>query len=85
NRDPRRWDDPGRFSIERAPDGHLAFGGGIHFCVGAPLVRLEAVTFLRLLLERTEGMEPAGERVRVQSPTFRGIARLPLRLTPRRV
>ncbi|MFF4986969.1 cytochrome P450 [Streptosporangium saharense] len=81
NRDPRRWHDPGRFSIERSPDGHLAFGSGIHFCVGAPLVRLEAATFLRLLLERTDGMEAAGERVMVRSPTFRGVARLPLRLT----
>ncbi|MBP2703740.1 cytochrome P450 [Microbispora sp. RL4-1S] len=82
NRDPRRWDDPGRFSIERASDGHLSFGSGIHFCVGAPLVRLEAATFLRQLFESTDAMALNGEPERIKSPTFRGFARLPMRLTP---
>lgn len=84
NRDPRRFADPNRFWIQRESDtSHLSFGSGIHFCIGAPLVRIEAETFLRQLFERTEGMALTGEPTRIKSPTFRGIAHLPLRLTPR--
>lgn len=84
NRDPRRFADPNRFWIQRESDtSHLSFGSGIHFCIGAPLVRIEAETFLRQLFERTEGMALTDEPTRIKSPTFRGIAHLPLRLTPR--
>jgi cytochrome P450 len=84
NRDPRRFSDPDRFWIERESDGgHLSFGSGIHFCIGAPLVRIEAETFLRLLFQRTEAMALTGEFTRIKSPTFRGVAHLPLHLTPR--
>ena len=84
NRDPRRYPDPDRFWVQREPDtAHLSFGSGIHFCIGAPLVRIEAETFLRQLFQRTEGMTPTGPPTRIKSPTFRGIAHLPLRLTPR--
>lgn len=84
NRDPRRFSDPNRFWVQREADtSHLSFGSGIHFCIGAPLVRIEAETFLRQLFQRTEGMALTGEPTRIKSPTFRGIAHLPLRLTPR--
>lgn len=84
NRDPRRYAEPDRFLIERESDSsHLSFGSGIHFCIGAPLVRIEAETFLRQLFERTEAMELTGDFTRIKSPTFRGIAQLPLHLTPR--
>ncbi|MEU5660398.1 cytochrome P450 [Streptomyces sp. NPDC047737] len=51
HRDPARHVDPDRFDPERSP-GHLAFSGGIHYCLGAPLARLEAQTLLRQLIRR---------------------------------
>ncbi|MEU5976574.1 cytochrome P450 [Streptomyces sp. NPDC047315] len=51
NRDPRRHHDPDRFDPLRKP-GHLSFGGGMHYCLGAPLARLEAQTLLLQLIER---------------------------------
>ncbi|WP_345620724.1 cytochrome P450 [Streptomyces ziwulingensis] len=52
DRDPARFPDPGTFDIRRSGQGHLAFGHGIHHCLGAPLARLEARIAVRALLER---------------------------------
>jgi cytochrome P450 len=52
NRDAARFPEPDRFNIHRASTGHLAFGHGIHFCLGAPLARLVATIALGILLER---------------------------------
>lgn len=52
NRDPRRFADPARFDVARDPNPHIAFGHGIHFCLGAPLSRLEAGIALDELLRR---------------------------------
>ncbi|WP_406274783.1 cytochrome P450 [Streptomyces sp. NBC_00191] len=55
NRDERAFPDPDRFDFRRNPNPHLSFGHGIHFCVGAPLARLETRIALKLMLDRWSG------------------------------
>ena len=52
NRDPEKYPDPDRFDVGRKPSDHLAFGDGIHFCLGASLARLEAEVAVGTLLQR---------------------------------
>jgi cytochrome P450 len=80
NRDERVFTDAHRFDIHRRPNPHLTFGHGIHFCLGAPLARLEARVALRLLLERYRDVEVAGdEQVDHRNPwTMVAVNRLPL-------
>jgi cytochrome P450 len=60
NRDPAHVEDPDDFRLDRpVSKGHMSFGKGIHFCLGAPLARLEAVTVLTMLLDRTEWIDAA--------------------------
>ena len=56
NRDPGLWDTPGSFDPTRLPRPHASFGAGLHFCVGAPLARLELVTALPILFDRLPGL-----------------------------
>ena len=57
NRDPEIFADPDTFDIERSPNRHLSFGAATHFCLGAPLARLELRTLFTTLLARTRGIE----------------------------
>ena len=61
NRDPAHFDDPERFDIRRDPNPHLAFGAGVHFCVGAPLARLELRTALAGVTARFPGLHLAAD------------------------
>jgi cytochrome P450 len=67
-RDPRRWPDPDRFDIGRGDSAHIAFGGGIHFCVGAPLARQEIEVSVAGLARRFPHLTLAAEPR--FSPTF---------------
>lgn len=84
NRDPSHFSDPEVFDIDRPRrelGHHVAFGWGIHFCIGAPLARLEAKVAFTRLLARTSHIELAGEPVRNQSFVLHGLTSLPLRWT----
>ena len=61
NRDPEVFERPGEFDGDRSPNPHLAFGGGPHLCLGAPLVRWAGGALLRELAARYPGLRPAGE------------------------
>lgn len=80
NRDERNWDDPDRFDITRPPSRHVAFGEGIHFCLGAPLARLEARIAVAELLERFPDYNLAGEPERFPTHNGRALSRLPVAL-----
>ena len=81
NRDPRRFSNPDSFEITRSEGRHLGFGMGIHFCIGAPLVRLEAEIVFETILRRFPGISLAGEALEWQEhPIFRGLKSLPVRL-----
>ncbi|HEX4725588.1 MAG TPA: cytochrome P450 [Pseudonocardiaceae bacterium] len=83
NRDPERFAHPDRLDVSRDAGGHIAFGYGIHFCVGAPLARLEAEIAFTQLLARFPNLGPAVplERMRWQpSVRKRGLTALPVRL-----
>jgi len=79
NRDPARFEAPHRFDITRQDNPHLAFGAGIHYCVGAPLARLEMQVAIQTLIERLPQLRLANEKVEYrQSYVVRGLKSLPV-------
>jgi cytochrome P450 len=79
DRDPTQFPDPDRLDITRADNRHIAFGMGIHFCLGAPLARLEGQIAINTLLARLPKLALATDRPQFrQSLTLRGLQALPL-------
>jgi cytochrome P450 len=84
NRDPEEFPNPDTFDIARTPNRHLTFGHGIHFCLGAPLARLEAKVAIETLLRRVTDFQraDAGAYEPVEGFIIHGVKRLPLTFDP---
>jgi cytochrome P450 len=83
NRDPAQFPDPDRFEIERQPNKHLGFGHGVHFCLGAPLARLEAPIAIGTLLRRAPNLRLAVDATKLawrHDIALRGLEALPLEI-----
>ncbi|MEU3909802.1 MULTISPECIES: cytochrome P450 [unclassified Streptomyces] len=82
DRDPDRFKEPDRFDIRRDARGHIAFGHGLHYCLGAPLARLEGRIALRSLLERFPDLAVDAEEAElpwIPGMLIRGVKKLPVR------
>jgi cytochrome P450 len=83
NRDPRHWgEDADRFNIRRRAAGHVAFGMGVHQCVGQPVARMESELVLAALARRIRRIELAGPPVPKLNNTLKGWASVPIRVEP---
>jgi cytochrome P450 len=79
NRDEDIFDDPFRFDVGRDPNKHLAFGYGVHFCLGAALARMEVNSFFTELLPRVKSIELTGAAQFVATTFVGGLKHLPVR------
>lgn len=78
NRDPSQFGNPDSLDLARSPNKHLAFGYGPHFCLGAPLARLEAPVAIRALLQKLPKIRLARDDLEWNSALFRGLKSLPI-------
>src|SRR5713101_1814151 len=78
NRDPHQFAEPDQLDLTRNPNPHVGFGRGIHFCLGAPLARLEGQMAVAALVQRFPKLELAGTPVRRDQITLRGLKSLPV-------
>jgi cytochrome P450 len=76
NRDPLQFADPERLDLARNPNPHVGFGRGIHFCLGAPLARLEGAIAIGALVQRFPKLTLAGAPTRRDQITLRGLSSL---------
>ncbi len=84
NRDGRHWQDPDTYDVSRDASDHVAFGFGIHHCLGAALARLESRVVLEEILARIPDFKvDAGGLERMHSGNVRGYSRVPISFTPR--
>lgn len=79
NRDPARFPDPDRFDVTRRDNDHLAFGGGVHFCLGAHLARMEAQVAIGELVRRFATLELERDEIVWGRSLFRVLGELPIR------
>ena len=79
NRDEEVFDDAFRFDVGREPNRHLAFGRGVHFCLGASLARMEMKSFFRQLIPRLNHIELAGKPELMATTFVGGLKHLPIR------
>jgi cytochrome P450 len=84
NFDPRQFEDPTRLWLSRAPNRHLTFAVGPHFCLGAQLARIELGALITALVETADGIEPAAEPTRLYSSFLSGFNSLPVRFTAKK-
>ncbi len=83
NRDPDHFADPERLDLGRTPNPHVAFGGGgPHYCLGAHLAKIEIKALLREMIDRLEGLEPAGDVSWMGSNFIYGPTSMPVRFAP---
>jgi cytochrome P450 len=83
NRDPAAFDEPDRLDVGRSDNPQISFGAGVHFCIGAPLARVELQATFGALLDRTSSLELGGEPVRRPQFVIRGLQDLPVVLAAR--